>query len=340
MELLNFVAYAQEDSPSTTDTVGNFFLDFFASTKLFLVALLIFLLSILIARIVQQSLLRRLNDRIGSHGNAELSLLISRSIFAGIITLGIAVSFGIMGVDLLTLLGLMGLGIGFAFKDLLANFIAGVVILMQKKFTLGDLVEIGGVRGYVVQIESRTTQIRTLLGTDMIVPNAKMINETVENLTANSFRAIQVMVGVHYSTPLEKATQVIMNACREIPELVKEPAPKAYVREFSGSSIVLDVRCWIRSTDFWLPIRSRIIQTIKRAFDENGIVIPYPISTLSLDPYDSNLGTALSTFTQHATSAPTAEEAAHGVQHYPPLNVMPPVAVPEKPVLDAAPQQA
>jgi len=263
----------------------EFFSTFFTSLPFWILAGFIFWMSFYIAGIVKKIVVGRITSKAKYEVPQEGIILIERVVSACIIVLGGVISLKIVGIDLGLLLGTIGLGVGFAFKDLLANFIGGVVILTQKKFKIGDLVKIDDQMGKIVEIESRTTQIQAFDGTVLIIPNSKILTSVVQNFTANSFRRISFEIGVHYSTPLEQAVSVALEAVKKNQSVVPKPEPRVFINRFDDSSIVLEVRFWVESArgqSSWLVVKSEIIQTIKKDFDAAGITIPFPIRTLEL----------------------------------------------------------
>ncbi len=223
----------------------------------------------------------------------EMIILTERAVHSVVIGLGIIIAFQIVGINLGSLFAFLGVGIGFAMKDLLSNFFAGVMILTQKKFKIGDTVKVGDKLGKIIEIDARTTQIKAFDGTNLIIPNATMITEVLQNYTANTFRRISFPVGIHYSTPIGDAINIALGAVKKHKSVVPEPGPSVVATEFGDSAITLDVKFWIESTDSWLKVRSEIIQLLKIDFDEAEIEIPFPIRTLTLDDNDAKLMGAL-----------------------------------------------
>ncbi len=260
---------------------------------LWFLAIGLFLSSFLIAALIRNIVMRRIRKSKHIQLHEELTLLIERSVYFGVMMVMLVISFQVVGIDLTWILGAMSFGIGFAFKDLLSNFIGGIVILTQQKLKIGDLIKVGSKMGRISEIDARTTQITSLDGTELIIPNSDMVTDVVQNFTANTFRRISLEVGVHYSTPLDKAVNTTLSAVKKNESVVGEPQPEVICKAFDSSAIKLEVRFWIDSTDSWWKIRSLIIQQIKIDFDQAGITIPFPIRTLSLDPYDKNMKTAL-----------------------------------------------
>ena len=274
----------------TSSGLSEFFSNFFHIIPLIIAAGIIFIVSFVIASFIKKIILFRLRNK--DLGQAMM-ILIGRTVYAGIVSLGTIIAFNIIGLDLSSLIAFLGVGIGFALKDLLSNFIAGVMILTQKKFQIGDVVKVDDNLGKIIEIDARITQIQAFDGTNLIIPNAKMITAVVQNFTANSFRRITFNVGVHYDTPLAQSIQAALISVKKNQLIVPEPAVQVLATEFGDSAITLQIRFWVESTTNWFQVRSEIIQQLKLDFDSLGIQIPYPIRTLTLDDNDKNLMSAL-----------------------------------------------
>lgn len=260
---------------------------------LYIGAVALFFLSFIIAAVLKRIIMARIRKNANFSMHEEVLLLIDRSIYFGIMLIMIVISFRLVGIDLTWILGAMSFGLGFAFKDILANFIGGIVILTQHKLKIGDLIKVGEKIGRITTIDSRTTQIKALDGTAVIIPNSDMVTDVVQNFTAHEFRRISLEVGVHYSTPLDQAVGVTLAAVKKNEAVIAEPKSEVLCKEFAESAILLEVRFWIESSEDWWTVKSQIIQQIKADFDAAGITIPFPIRTISLDPHDNNLKTAL-----------------------------------------------
>jgi len=252
-------------------------------------AIFMFAASIIIAWIIAKYITRRVRKKNRYQVHEEVLLLIERSVFFGAIIVFASIGLALLGVDLTWVLGPMSVGLGFALKDVLGNVIAGVVILTQHKFKIGDIIKTGEHFGKIVNIDMRTTDIQTFDGLNLVVPNYDMLTNVVKNYTSNSFRRISVDVGVHYSTDLAVAIEAATKAVQSHDQVVASPAVEVIAKEFGASAIILEVRFWMESTHRWWHIQSEVIQRIKASFDQKGITIPFPIRTLSLDSHDQNL---------------------------------------------------
>lgn len=253
------------------------------------IATFIFVIFIFLGFFTAKIVARRFQKRNKYTAHKEVVLLVERATYFTIIILGGVIAFATVGVDLTWVLGPIGVGLGFAFKDLFGNIIAGMVLLTQHKFKINDVIRINGQLGRITNIEMRTTDVQAFDGTNLIVPNADMLTNVVQNFTANTYRRISIEVGVHYSTPLPYAIETAMKAMQTHSSVVDDPTPEVLTTSFGESAVNLEVRFWIESTTRWWTVKSEIVQAIKNEFDKAGITIPFPITTLSLDPYDKNL---------------------------------------------------
>jgi len=253
------------------------------------IAIFIFIIFIFLGFFTAKLAARRFQKRNKYTAHKEVVLLVERATYFTIVILGGVIAFASVGVDLTWVLGPIGVGLGFAFKDLFGNIIAGMVLLTQQKFKINDVIRVNDQLGRITNIEMRTTDVQSFDGTNLIIPNADMLTNVVQNYTANTYRRLSVKVGVHYSTPLPYAIETAMKAMKSHSSVVEDPAPEVLTSSFGESSVDLEVRFWIESTTRWWTVRSDIVQAIKSEFDKAGITIPFPITTLSLDPYDKNL---------------------------------------------------
>ncbi len=290
MWFIETVSAASATAQSTANETTGLFATVLGMIPLIISALIVLIASIILAKFITKIVLFRLSKR---DLNREVLILMGRMITYGIVFLGIISATEIVGLNLGTLVAFLGVGMGFALKDILSNFIAGIMILTQKKFKIGDNVKMGDVMGKITEIETRTTQIQSFDGTLLIIPNAQMITAVIESFSANEFRRIKFDVGVHYETPLQESIQLAIASVTKNKQVMPEPHTNVVATEFGDSSINLQVQFWVESDAPWIQIRSDIIQQLKLDFDAAEIEIPYPITTLSLDDNDTNLMQAM-----------------------------------------------
>lgn len=207
----------------------------------------------------------------------------------GVIVVGIGIFFAlsVLKLDgavtsLLAGAGIIGLALGFAFQDIAANFISGILLSVRHPFGIGDIIESNDYYGTVQKLNLRNTIIKTPQGQIVYIPNKEVYENPFKNFTKNHERRIDLSCGVSYGDDLEKARDVCIEAVRGLEGIDKDRDVEFFYNEFGGSSINFVVRFWVdfkKNPDFWAP-QSEAIIAISKAFDENDIMIPFPIRTL------------------------------------------------------------
>ncbi len=251
-----------------------------------LVAILVVVIFWVIARFACSAAERALG-RVNTHAAARQ--LISSFLRVGILIAGVVVALGVLNLDkalasILAGAGIAGLAIGFAFQDLAGNIISGIGLAVNQKwpFKIGDIIETNGVFGVVDQIHLRTSIIRTLDAKMVVIPNKQIYQSPVVNYSVAGTRRVDVSCGISYGDDLEKVKKVVEKALSGLSTRDTSKDVEVFFEEFGGSSINFIGRFWVdykRHPDF-LDARSEAIIAIKRAFDENDIMIPFPIRTL------------------------------------------------------------
>lgn len=231
-------------------------------------------------RLVKRAVKRRGGDEHASKTAKKLTAYL-------IYPLTFVAAIGVLGFPLTSLgaaVGLVGLGLSFALKDMIANFISGLMIMINRPFKIGDQVEVQGEAGTVRDIRIRATDIKTYDGRKVIVPNATMYNGTVINNTAYDERRFEVIVGVGYDDDVEKAKELGMETLEEAEKVEEEPEPQVLVDELGGSSVNLKLRGWSKpSKANMVKSASEVTQLVKEKYEDAGIDIPYPIRTVYMN---------------------------------------------------------
>jgi small-conductance mechanosensitive channel len=189
---------------------------------------------------------------------------------------------GVTPANLLAVLGLGSVAVGFAFKDIFENFLAGVLIMLRRKMRIGDMIECESVAGKVEHITLRDTHLRHLSNELVLVPNAYLFKNPVKILTEEAKRRHQVEVGVGYDVDLDEAHRVIEAAVRGADGVDGEQRIDVFAKEFGDSSINFLVRWWAGSKPYDAHrSRDAVVRAVKRALDEAGMELPYPYRTLT-----------------------------------------------------------
>jgi small conductance mechanosensitive channel len=178
--------------------------------------------------------------------------------------------------DLVAGLGIGSVAIGFAFKDILQNWLAGLLILIRRPFRIGDQIVVTGYEGTVVRIDTRTTEIRTYDGRRVLIPNSDVYTNAVTVNTAYDKRRSEYDVGIGYGDDMPRACAVLLEAVRRAEGVEREPAPDVIPWSIDPSWVRLRVRWWTHSR--WadvVDVQGRVIRSIKEALDEAGIDMPF-----------------------------------------------------------------
>jgi len=175
--------------------------------------------------------------------------------------------------------GMAGIGLGFGLQDVVRNFVSGLILLVERPIVMGDLIEAGGFKGFVVQIGLRSTTLRAFDNTRHVLPNSSLISEKVTNFAAADQKVrCEIDIGVAYSTDVVMAQQVLLRAADASPEILDDPAPVAMVTGFGDSAVNLRLLAWLsgRDSSAAVSVRSLLAARILEEFRKEGIEIPFP----------------------------------------------------------------
>ncbi|MCQ8784144.1 mechanosensitive ion channel family protein [Mangrovibrevibacter kandeliae] len=244
-----------------------------------LVVLVIFcLIGWLLGRGFERWAKRRERDNLGDVLGSFLTWIVI--LFGTLLALTIVIPSLNPG-DLLAGLGVGSVAIGFAFKDILQNWLAGLLLLIRQPFKVGDQIVVKGFEGKVEWIETRATIITTYDGRQVIIPNADVYSNAVTVNTAHEKRRSQYDVGIGYGDDIETARQVILTAIENLQGVEAEPKPEVLVWDLATSTVNLRVRWWTHSvrTDV-VHTQARVLEAIKHALDAAGIDMPFDTQVL------------------------------------------------------------
>jgi len=212
--------------------------------------------------------------------------LLSR--FAGFIVIAIAIIIALdsLGVNVMPFIagaGVAGVAIGFAAKDTLSNLIAGILLIIDRPFEVGDRIEVwkapsgSSTWGDVIDIGLRATKIKTTDNIVIIIPNNEIMLRDIINYTTISERIrVRINIGIAYDADIQKAKDIILQVAESAEWVTDTPPPKVVVRKFAESAVDLQLRVWINDARKRMTTISYITDTVKTKFDEHGIEIPYP----------------------------------------------------------------
>ena len=228
-----------------------------------------------------------------TEGDSSTELLIGRLSYGGVWIVGFVIALGVMGLDFGALLGALGLtsvAIGFSLKDVLSNYISGVILLAARPFRIDDQVVIDEYEGTITQIQLRATTMKTYDGRVVYIPNQEVFQASIINNTASPRRRSSVMVGIDYGEDISAAIAVISQVLEKVTEVEATPVPDILVKELAASTVNLEIRFWVDSRrSGFLATTSKVTQAVKEALEAENIDMPTDIYTLILRELPSQL---------------------------------------------------
>ncbi len=206
------------------------------------------------------------------------------------VVFSIFVLFTILGIfdlggtinKILATAGVLGLAVGLALQDPMNNLFSGVFMSVRELYKIGDVVETNGYFGTIVNIDLRATKILQPTGQEVVIPNKEVIQKPLKNYTVTGQRRVDVSCGVSYGDDLDKVEALVIDAINDNIDVIDDKPVDVVYNEFGSSSINFVARFWIDNTGQrdYLKAQSVVIKAIKKAFDDNNVMIPFPITTL------------------------------------------------------------
>ena len=245
-----------------------------------LLGLIVFIVFFFIARLVKRVVKKITSSRRQAR---NLGLVLGRLAQGIIILIGLFIALSIVipsfkAGDLVQLLGISGVAIGFAFRDILQNFLAGILILLSEPFQIDDQIIFKDFEGTVENIQTRATTIRTYDGRRIVIPNSELFTNSVLVNTAFEHRRLEYDIGIGYGDDIEKARSLILDVLHSTEGVLQEPVPDALVVDLGASTVNIRARWWVeppRRFDV-LQSQDRVLTAIKNVLTANGIDLPFP----------------------------------------------------------------
>lgn len=223
-----------------------------------------------------------------TEGDRSTEILIGRLCYGAVWVLGSIVALGVLGLNFSALLGTLGLtsvAIGFSLRDILSNYISGVILLAARPFRINDQIVIKDYEGTIIQIQLRATTLQTYDGRLVYIPNQEMFQSSITNNTAAPVRRSSATVGISYEADIEQAMQIIQAAVAQVDGVETVPIPLVLVRQLGSSTVNLEIWFWVNSRrQSFLEVTSRVLKAIKAALESAKIEMPTEIYTVILQP--------------------------------------------------------
>lgn len=229
---------------------------------------------------------RQLKRRIPALYQGHQGLLVRRAISLVIYTIAILWVLRILGVDLTVLLGAAGVltvALGFASQTSASNVISGIFLMVERPFVIGDIIQVETTTGEVLSIDLMSVRLRTFDNLLVRLPNETMLKSKVSNLTHFPIRRADLMIGVAYKENIGRVRDLLLEVTRDHPLCLEEPQPMFLFTGYGASAVEFQFSFWITRANF-LQVRTEMYERIKEAFDEAGIVIPFPHRSLHMAP--------------------------------------------------------
>ena len=237
-------------------------------------ALLILIIGFWLTKLIGKLMLRAMKK---SKADPTVSTFLHSIVGVTLKVIIVICALSTLGVDMTTIITTVGAAtvtIGLALKDSLSNVASGTLIILNKKFKIGDYLETEGLKGKVVKIDMMYTTLCTYDNKEILIPNSRLTSNNITNYFVQEDRRIDLIVPISYSEDIGKAREVIMGLINDSDMTIKERYNRVAVDSFNESSVDLSVWVWCRSEDYW-KCMEKMKEDIKNAFDQNGITIPF-----------------------------------------------------------------
>jgi small conductance mechanosensitive channel len=252
-------------------------------------AIVIFILTLLAASIPAKAIRKVASRRIKSPEVLKLIKQISQwtVVIIGTVVALDQVDFNVTGF--VAGLGIAGFTIGFALQDIARNFISGLILLYRQPFKIGDFIEVSGHTGTVMMINIRDTEIQSLDGDLVIIPNNKVFENPIINMSTARLRRRTVRIGLGYEEDVDRAMDIFLGAIQAVSGVESEPAPMIQAMSMDDATLSLTAFYWVdQKENSPLRVHSEVLKAVNRASHEHHINLPYPIQTVLLQQSSAN----------------------------------------------------
>tara|TARA_R110001592_G_scaffold28381_12_gene104316 strand:- start:3798 stop:4664 length:867 start_codon:yes stop_codon:yes gene_type:complete len=257
------------------EIINEFFNMFKASNLYTLIqALILFAVGYFIAKAISSAIERVAESKMTTHGR----FLLKRTVFYTLLVLFALSALKHIGIDLTILLGAAGIftvAIGFASQTSASNLISGLFLMIERPFSIGDVIKVNDIVGEVISIDLLSVKLRTFDNLFVRIPNESMIKSAVTTMTKFPIRRADLKLGIAYKEDIEKVRDILLKIAEKNVICLEEPAPLFILTGFGTSSVDIQFSVWSKRENF-LTLKNEMYQNIKKTFDEQGIEIPFP----------------------------------------------------------------
>jgi small-conductance mechanosensitive channel len=279
------------------EVINEFFLMLKASPLYSTIqALILFAFGYFFAKTISSTVVKIAENKMTTHGR----FLLKRTVFYTLLLLFALSSLKHVGIDLTILLGAAGIftvAIGFASQTSASNLISGLFLMIERPFSIGDVIKVNDNLGEVISIDLLSVKLRTFDNLFVRIPNESMIKSAVTTMTKFPIRRADLKLGIAYKEDIEKVRDVLLKIAEKNVICLEEPAPLFILTGFGSSSVDIQFSVWSKRENF-LTLKNEMYQNIKKTFDEQGIEIPFPHVSLYSGSQSKPFDLSMSTDTQ------------------------------------------
>lgn len=280
----DFSEQLSESYDNLIGKLGDWFNSFILQLPNIFIAFIVVVIAYFAARYIRKLSVKTTSRFTDNKTVLNLASNLSAVFFAVIVLFVILSVLNLSGTinKILATAGVLGLAVGLALQDPMTNLFSGVFMSVRDLYKIGDLVETNGYFGTILDIDLRATKLMLPTGQEVVIPNRLVIENPLKNYTISGNRRVDVSCGVSYGDDLETVEELVRKTITALPNVMQNKPIDVVFNEFGDSSINFIVRFWINdvSKRDYLIEQSKAIKAIKSAFDQNDIMIPFPIRTL------------------------------------------------------------
>ena len=229
-----------------------------------------------------------------------------------ILLFGFLFAVAAMGIDMTKftiLAGAFGVGLGFGLQNIVNNFVSGLILLFERPVNVGDMIQVGQREGSLRRVGMRASVLRTLEGSEVIVPNGQLVSEEVLNWTlSDQQRRLEIDVGVAYGSDPESVIELLTRVAAQHPDIMAEPSPETLFVAFGDSALKFQLRAWTNRFERWMQVKSELTIGVNNALRDAGIAIPFPQRALHIQM--ANAGEFAATGSEHTSNKVKTEAAS------------------------------
>jgi small conductance mechanosensitive channel len=265
--------------------LNNYWIGFVKLIPDLIFALIELLVGVILAKLVARTVRRGMES---SKVDQQATLLVTQIVYYSILAVTVVTALAQVGVNVAALiagLGIAGFTIGFALQDVSKNFIAGILLLIQKPFRVGDTIEVSGYTGKVSLIDIRATELVTLDGRIVIIPSGEVYTNAIVNFSRAVQRRVEFQIGISYQNDLDQAKQVALRTLASLVGALPEPSPQANFQAFGNISVQLLLSFWVdpKQSDL-LFMKDQAVKAVQLAFEQAGVEIPRQSASIDQTP--------------------------------------------------------